>query len=462
MTDRTPPSLPWPARLLDTAALVAAIVAASVAAFGGFREGTPIGRLSVTSWTRPFAVTLLLLVVRHVMWRTPSAWSRVAAGAARWRRHDDARSIAGIVIASRLGVLIAGFLGIALIGYAAGTPPYRVYNNDILDMPARWDTGWYMGIATSGYSFDPAAASTMQNIAFFPLYPMLMRFVGLLLGRNVIWAGVLVSIVSFALAARYLFLIARPRIDRDSSLAAIALLAAYPFALFFSATYTESLFLLGLVASCYYFERDRLLPAAAWGLAVGLTRPNGCFLSIVLALMVLRDIKTSPWAATLRRLSVAAMPGVGLLVFSAYIYGLTGNPLQWAAQHGAWGREYKGLWTLFIERLRYIQANGLYNYVSTLTVDLINLAGGTFAIVSVWPVWRRFGAPYAALVAINVLVPLLAGGTLSLGRITSILFPTFLWLGVAIPASHRSAWLIVFAMLQAVFAVVFFTWRPLY
>lgn len=59
-------------------------------------------------------------------------------------------------------------------------------------------------------------------------------------------------------------------------------------------------------------------------------------------------------------------------------------------------------------------------------------------------------------------VPLLAGGTLSLGRITSVLFPTFLWLGAVIPASHRSAWLIVFAMLQGLFAAAFFTWRPLY
>ena len=56
-------------------------------------------------------------------------------------------------------------------------------------------------------------------------------------------------------------------------------MAAYPFAVFFSAPYTEALFVLGAVAAFYHFRRAEWLQAAAWGLLVGLTRPNGCFLS---------------------------------------------------------------------------------------------------------------------------------------------------------------------------------------
>jgi hypothetical protein len=54
------------------------------------------------------------------------------------------------------------------------------------------------------------------------------------------------------------------------------------------------------------------------------------------------------------------------------------------------------------------------------------------------------------------------GGLLSMGRLTSVLFPAFLWLGAAIQPSRRTAWLIAFAMMQALLAGVFFTWRPLY
>ena len=58
------------------------------------------------------------------------------------------------------------------------------------------------------------------------------------------------------------------------------LVATYPFALFYGAIYTESLYLLGAVGAFYHFRRRELWAAGAWGLLVGFTRPNGCFLSL--------------------------------------------------------------------------------------------------------------------------------------------------------------------------------------
>ena len=49
-----------------------------------------------------------------------------------------------------------------------------------------------------------------------------------------------------------------------------------------------------------------------------------------------------------------------------------------------------------------------------------------------------------------------------MGRVTSVVFPTFLWLGAAVPLAHRTGWLVGFAMLQGLCAIAFFTWRPLY
>src|SRR5204863_1511441 len=108
-----------------------------------------------------------------------------------------------------------------------------------------------------------------------------------------LWGGVIVSLITFAWAALYLWRLARDTIGEDRAGAAVALLAAYPFALFFSVPYTESLFLLGAVATIYHFRRGELARAAAWGLLVGLTRPNGCFLSIVLALLIFEKVRLS-------------------------------------------------------------------------------------------------------------------------------------------------------------------------
>ena len=79
-----------------------------------------------------------------------------------------------------------------------------------------------------------------------------------------------------------------------------------------------------------------------------------------------------------------------------------------------------------------------------------------------WPVYRRFGLPFAVFILITIVPPMSAGGMLSMGRVTSVLFPVFLWLGAAVPARHRVAWTCLFAVLQGFVAVMFFTWRPLY
>jgi hypothetical protein len=379
-----------------------------------------------------------------------------------WLRSEEASAVSTIVIASRVGVLLAGWLGIVLIGYAPDTPPYRVYGTDFLDMPARWDTGWYLGIAEHGYSYRPSGSNPQQNIAFFPAYPLLMRYGAWLVPGQTLWVGVAVSLIAFFAAAFYLFRLARMYLDRTAAAAAVALLATYPFALFYSAAYTEALFLLTIVAACYHFEREELWQAGLWGLVAGLTRPNGCLLSVVLGLMAVRGYRAMPWRVIADRIAVAATPGIGMLIYSTFIYFLTGNPLQWAAQNAAWGRVYRRLDALVTDHVRYIQINGWYDYTMTQSLDIVHVLAVVLALGSAWPVYRRFGLPYAVMIVINVVLPLTMGGLLSMGRVTAVLFPVFLWLGAAIPARHRSAWLIGFAMLQGIFAVAFFTWRPVY
>ena len=85
--------------------------------------------------------------------------------------------------------------------------------------------------------------------------------------------------------------------------AARAFACLYPFAIFYSAAYTEGLFLLAMLGAWYHLRRDERWPAFAWGLLAGLTRPNGCLLSIPLALLVLTPlVARRPAAAAGRRL----------------------------------------------------------------------------------------------------------------------------------------------------------------
>ncbi|HXG89967.1 MAG TPA: mannosyltransferase family protein [Vicinamibacterales bacterium] len=471
-----PPPASILSRVLDVITVVCLLIGITVWFTGGFREWTPFGLLSVRSVVRPLVIALVLIAIRHWLQPRPTIVSRYVDSARAFWRAPETRAVFPVWISTRAAVLLVGFLAIGLFGYRADVPvPWRVHQNEIANLPARWDTGWYMDVAINGYQWSRAHSTQQQNIAFFPVYPMLMRYGSLLFGRDTMWTGVAISWVAFFAALVYLFRLARQRLGDEAAITSVGLIACYPFAFFFSTAYTEALFLLTIVAACYHFERDELWRAMWWGLAAGLSRPNGCLLSIVLALIAIPPVWPDTkrlwqpalpppvgWSRLARRMAVASAPGVGMLIYSTYIWQLTGHPLQWALQNAAWGRVYAGLDVFAARQAQLISENGLYTYAATRTVDSLQLAALLFVLVTVWPVYRRLGLAYAAMIVVNVLLPVMMGGLLSIGRVTSVLFPTFLWLGAVIPPSHRAAWLGVFAMLQAICAALFFTWRPLY
>ena len=114
------------------------------------------------------------------------------------------------------------------------------------------------------------------------------------------------------------------------------------------------------------------------------------------------------------------------------------------------------------DRYDIIAHAGLAGYVSSLPHDLLNAFGAAFVLIAVWPVARVLGPAYAIFILVNILPPLAAGGLISAGRFSSVLFPAFIWMAGAVPPRHRAGWIATFAAIQAFNAALFYTWRPLY
>jgi hypothetical protein len=273
---------------------------------------------------------------------------------------------------------------------------------------------------------------------------------------RLLWAGVLISLAAFAWASVYFIRLARDTIGEERAQLALALMAAYPFAVFFSAPYTESLFLLGAVGAFYHFRREEWSAAAAWGLLAGLTRPNGCFLAIALAVMAVEQRRALP-----RAFASAAASVVGMLAFSAYVRAVTGSWFGWARLHETWGRTFAGFGPLW-QDLTAVGSRGVLHAISSAPFGALNTAGLLFALALVWPAARRLGPAWAVFILINVVPPLLAGGVLSMGRISSTLFPAFLALAVVLPRRAALATITAFALGQGLVAALFFTWRPIF
>ena len=158
----------------------------------------------------------------------------------------------------------------------------------------------------------------------------------------------------------------------------------------------------------------------------------------------------------------AAMPGIGVLLYSAWMWQFTGNPLAWAEGHAAWGRQYSGFYQLIVDRYIWLFRYGLYDYTTQVPGDLLNGLGALFALGAAIPVARKLGLAYAVFILVNILPPMAAGGLLSVGRFSSVMFPAFIWVATVIPERHRSGWLATFMGMQAFNAALFYTWRDLF
>lgn len=476
----TRPALPAPARTADVLSVTLVgiavwwwLVARPVMLFSGLRD--------VLSPTILIYVAASVQIVRHLMWPRPSARSRLRDLRAAIRDRPHLADALRAFFLTRPAVFVVAFAAVVTLGITA-TPGFVLSREPLDNLPARFDAGWYGGIALDGYTWDHTF-QRQRNIAFFPALPLLMRPVGAVLGMyedgpsrerrmlRGLWAGAVISLAAFFWALYYVSRLAADLIGPDRASAATLLLAAYPFAVYFNAPYTESLFLLGSAAASYHFLRRDWVAAAGWGLLAGLSRPNGCFLAVPLAVLAVQREKRKGTGEKERagrakdlvlELVVAAMPAVGMLIFTLYLYQLTGGVwFAWARSHEAWGRSFEGLTPIvsFFEALRdepWLQliVNNPYN--------AINAVGVIFALVMTYSVFRKLGLAWGVFVLINLLPPLAAGGLLSTGRLTSTLFPLFLAFAAILPARAVPGWAAAFGIGQGFCAALFFTWRALF
>ena len=469
-------ALPAWVRAADVLTVVLLLAALAVALSGGGRLVVFGVRVSMTSWMRIALWAIAVTSIRHWFQPRPALPRTISKIVARLPRSDVFRAVFPALVVSRLALWVIALAAVYVFGYPAGEPRFRMSNDEALNLLARYDTGWYLDIADSGYHIT--SEFVQQNTAFFPLFPMIVGIVGRLVGENWLLAGFLVSMAAFAGALVYVYKLAR-LVCRgpDSAGLALALLAAYPFAVFYGAVYTEGLFLLCAAGTFSHALRREPVTAAALGLFAGLTRPNGLLLMAPLAVIVAvrlwpRLSRPGGWLAgpfwlspsqgarvTVADLVMVAAPAIGVALYSAYLWTLAGEPLVWTRAQAAWGREYGGLISLIPEPFR---SYGVFRALEASPQGTLNGLAGAFALALSWPTTRRYGLALGLFVALNVLVPVMNGGLISVGRFTSVLFPMFFYLADAVPARHRPYWVAVFAMGQALVASMFFTWRDIY
>ncbi len=198
---------------------------------------------------------------------------------------------------------------------------------------ANFDGIYYISIARHGYS--------QYEQAFFPLYPMLIKFLTPLFLNNQLLTGIIISNVLFLLGLfvfyRYLKLILSDSIQFYPILSILFLLV-FPTSFFFGAVYTEGLFFFLLISSLYFLKKERYLLVVIFAFLASLTRLIGVFLIIPILFHLIEKSKVKSQNLKLKLKSflhfilntkyliLLISPLLGLALYCFYLWKTTGDP----------------------------------------------------------------------------------------------------------------------------------------
>ncbi|MFP5364474.1 MAG: mannosyltransferase family protein [Thermoleophilia bacterium] len=386
---------------------------------------------------------------------------------------------------SRLLVWAAAVAAVALFGLSGReadfdptglTTPYGATGDALAAPLGRWDSVWFIRIAADGYG-DAASE------AFFPLYPLLVRVAGALSGSMLIGG----ALASTALLGVALVLLHRlVALDHSRAVAGNAVLvtALFPVSFFFSAVYSESLFLALSIGAVYAARRERWAWAGALGLLAATTRSAGVLLLVPLAMIYLWDAGR-PSLRAMRPLRADALwlllVPLGLVAYCGFLALAGHDALAPFRAQEVWFRSFAGpfagAWdgvVAAVEGARqllsgarepvYFEAAGGDPFV-VARHNIALLVWLALALVAVAGVLRRLPAAYGAYVvaalALPLSYPVAPQPLMSLPRFVAVLFPLAIWLALWMTgrAARERLVLGAFAVALAIHTAIFATWH---
>ncbi len=347
--------------------------------------------------------------------------------------------------ATRIAIIVIAELAFVIIGQRAGTH-VQESSHALLAVWGRWDAVHYLDIATQGYQGT--------DMAFFPLFPVLIRIVGSLAGNHLV-AGLLISNASFFFGLLYLYKLLEHEYDRAVARRAIFYVSIFPTSVYFAAVYTESLFFMLTVASFYYMRARAWWLAGILGFLAALTRVEGVLLIVPFLIeWYAQDRPLRPKAAY--DLAAGALIPLGLAVYMAYLWVLRADPLYFSHVQIHWNRHLAMPWVSVANAFgkvlhgagALVVANQSLEIAFTLLMIAVLLGG-----------WHRLRPSYVAYMGLSILVPMCTSNLMSMPRFALVLFPMFAILARWGERSWVNNVILAFSLpLLGLFTVLFADW----
>lgn len=300
-----------------------------------------------------------------------------------------------------------------------------------------WDALYYLSIARDGYpsTLNTLAPGTQgSDLGFFPGYPVVVRLVGLVLGRHWVVAAYMTNLVLGAALVCLLRTLVARLVDGEAGDKVAALYAFWPGTMSFSLPSSEPLALCAVTVSFLAMGSRRWVLAGCAAAVATASRPN--MLPVVAALglwAVLVAHRDRAW----RALIAPVLAPMGTVAFFVYLKAHTGDLLIWQeAERRYWQQNLD-----FGRRLpSYIGRNLRTPFTAESPNAYLLVLGAVFIVVGLVLLLRqRLPLPFVVFTLGVLALCLLYSNFGPRLRFVASAFPLFIGLAARLP--WRATWL---------------------
>lgn len=316
---------------------------------------------------------------------------------------------------------------------------YQNKNLNFIDLRVHWDSFWYLRIAENGYEYIP---KQLASIAFFPMYPLLIRITSSLPLISPALAGWIISTVTLSIGLVFFYKLVKKFHSDIDPIEPIILLLIFPTAFFMNSVYTESIFLTVSIIFFYYLLQRKFIIAALLISLASLCRINGLFLLVPFVFEYFQNFGLKRFF-NINLLSFIVAP-LGILIFMLYQYIQFNEPLAFLKAQMEWGRRF----VLNPEHFQFTSPAFYANLATDLLFLIIPIISGALLL-------KYSKTSYGIYVLVTTLVAISTGTLMSISRFTLMFFPIFILVASSKNQQFKFCWKLTSVLLLAVYTILF-------
>lgn len=306
-----------------------------------------------------------------------------------------------------------------------------------------WDVGQYTNIAALGYG---ATGDARLRLAFFPLYPWLIRALDIVV-RNPLVNGMIVSAIASMVLGLALWRLVDFEYGPEVAHHAVWFMFIFPSSYFLHLTYTESMFIALVLLSFLACLKDQWRFAGLYGGLATLTHDTGILLVAALGVEALKRLReTRRWNNSWLWLGLIPAAFVVLMVMN---WRIAGDPLTFMHVNGEhWGNYFRNPLAAYNQLGVLTWMNPAGAETMGVQVFIFIMIGMIASVASAW----RLRASYTVWIAGNWLIIASLTWDLSAPRYTLAMFPIFILFALA---GRRLFWMRVLTLWSILFLAMF-------